>query len=615
MSPRNRPLSASRANRPGRIVPGPSLPVASLLLLMLPLLLLPAAASALIDIDFEQAYFVDPDHGVRDFCIVRPDSVYHIFYIAYDEAYLNSSGKTLGHATSMDLRHWTIHAPALLAGQGWWDAQDVWAPEVVFDQNAGRWAMMYTGVDSLKVQRACLAWSDDLFTWWKDPANPIFEPDPETYQWDPAEEWSSFRDPCLFRSGGQWMMLNTAGMPSPQYPDSRIGVSHSAVSTDLVHWTGNGPAFVHDGADGTPIWHDLESNQYLEIDGIHHLFFSEYDEQGTSHIAADAFGAWTMADRSIFDYGIAPEIDSFDTGVFIYSRYVMTLQPAFGYFESVVRIDTLSFDGYDAPDVLRPHPLERDWAVLEGSIAAGNPTWRENPVQRGDPAIGSAGNSYFGSAEFYQGPMSLIGSPGSRLGDSATGRIRSHEHVLVGDFLDFLIGGGEYPATCTFSLLDATTEEILLSATGNGNDALEARRWNIRPFQGRTVVLEIIDQETGPMGYINLDEIREIVDPVTDVGTRPPMPLILHGARPNPFNPATTISFRLDEPGAIDLEIFDARGRRVHADAAGDLPVGEHARRWNGRDASGRPLPSGVYLYRLRMNGVPAAQGRITLVK
>lgn len=70
-------------------------------------------------------------------------------------------------------------------------------------------------------------------------------------------------------------------------------------------------------------------------------------------------------------------------------------------------------------------------------------------------------------------------------------------------------------------------------------------------------------------------------------------------AWPNPFNPSTQLVFRLGAPGPARLELLDLQGRRLRLLAEGDWPAGEQARVWDGRDGSGQPLPSGVYLARL----------------
>jgi flagellar hook assembly protein FlgD len=70
--------------------------------------------------------------------------------------------------------------------------------------------------------------------------------------------------------------------------------------------------------------------------------------------------------------------------------------------------------------------------------------------------------------------------------------------------------------------------------------------------------------------------------------------------RPNPFRTMATIAYRLNEPGPVSLEVFDVTGRLVSTLREGREEPGFHRVCWNGADRSGRALPSGVYLYRLR---------------
>ncbi len=79
-----------------------------------------------------------------------------------------------------------------------------------------------------------------------------------------------------------------------------------------------------------------------------------------------------------------------------------------------------------------------------------------------------------------------------------------------------------------------------------------------------------------------------------------PEDFVLEQNFPNPFNPETAILFGLPEESAVTIKIFDLAGREVatvleHA----ELPAGRHQRVWDGRDAQGRTVGSGVYFYRL----------------
>jgi len=74
----------------------------------------------------------------------------------------------------------------------------------------------------------------------------------------------------------------------------------------------------------------------------------------------------------------------------------------------------------------------------------------------------------------------------------------------------------------------------------------------------------------------------------------------LHGAWPNPFNPATRIAFSLDVGTRVDLLVHDVSGRRIRALAGEVLDAGEHSYVWDGRDDRGRAMPSGLYFATVR---------------
>jgi hypothetical protein len=68
---------------------------------------------------------------------------------------------------------------------------------------------------------------------------------------------------------------------------------------------------------------------------------------------------------------------------------------------------------------------------------------------------------------------------------------------------------------------------------------------------------------------------------------------------PNPFNPTTTISYSLARDGHVKLHVYDATGRLVRTLVDSRMPVGDYDVTWDGRDAAGRALSSGVYLCRM----------------
>jgi len=67
---------------------------------------------------------------------------------------------------------------------------------------------------------------------------------------------------------------------------------------------------------------------------------------------------------------------------------------------------------------------------------------------------------------------------------------------------------------------------------------------------------------------------------------------------PNPFNGVTRISYQLPEGGEVRLEIYDVLGQRVRVVLDGWQEAGYHGVEWDGRDAEGTQVSSGLYIYR-----------------
>jgi len=68
---------------------------------------------------------------------------------------------------------------------------------------------------------------------------------------------------------------------------------------------------------------------------------------------------------------------------------------------------------------------------------------------------------------------------------------------------------------------------------------------------------------------------------------------------PNPFNPETEIAFNLRVEGHVRLEVFNILGQSVAVLADGYRPQGITVAHWDGRDARGAVVPTGIYFYRL----------------
>ena len=74
---------------------------------------------------------------------------------------------------------------------------------------------------------------------------------------------------------------------------------------------------------------------------------------------------------------------------------------------------------------------------------------------------------------------------------------------------------------------------------------------------------------------------------------------------PNPFNANTVLPFQAANASAnAALQIYNLQGQKIRTLLDGPLGPGFREAIWNGRDASGQIVASGVYLYRLQAGSI-----------
>jgi hypothetical protein len=88
-------------------------------------------------------------------------------------------------------------------------------------------------------------------------------------------------------------------------------------------------------------------------------------------------------------------------------------------------------------------------------------------------------------------------------------------------------------------------------------------------------------------------------DSGSGIHTAGPPKFVLFQNRPNPFNNTTQIDFGLDRGGLTLLQVYDISGKLVRTMVDREMPPGWYSRNWDGRDAKGQRVASGVYFYRL----------------
>jgi hypothetical protein len=84
---------------------------------------------------------------------------------------------------------------------------------------------------------------------------------------------------------------------------------------------------------------------------------------------------------------------------------------------------------------------------------------------------------------------------------------------------------------------------------------------------------------------------------------------------PNPFNPETTIFYELQKQSKVGLSIFNMKGQKVKTLINRTLQAGEYRTVWDGKDENGQSVSSGIYLYKLNVNGKTEGVKRCLLLK
>jgi hypothetical protein len=139
-------------------------------------------------------------------------------------------------------------------------------------------------------------------------------------------------------------------------------------------------------------------------------------------------------------------------------------------------------------------------------------------------------------------------------------------------------------------LLDESWVTITPTA-GSGNDTLSIHFEQNLDLDPRTEIINISGDGISIDVEFNQDYITDIATNMNEL----PKEYGLEQSYPNPFNPATTISFSLPKESNIILEIYDLSGQKVQTLVNTRMNAGYHNVLWNAGH-----LSSGIYLYRIR---------------
>ncbi|RLC53390.1 MAG: hypothetical protein DRI23_00385 [Candidatus Cloacimonadota bacterium] len=82
---------------------------------------------------------------------------------------------------------------------------------------------------------------------------------------------------------------------------------------------------------------------------------------------------------------------------------------------------------------------------------------------------------------------------------------------------------------------------------------------------------------------------------------------------PNPFNPATSISYSISKDGNVDLKVYNMKGQLVKTLVSENKTAGSHSIEWNGTDDSNHKVSSGLYFYKLDTSDYTSVKKMIML--
>ncbi len=157
--------------------------------------------------------------------------------------------------------------------------------------------------------------------------------------------------------------------------------------------------------------------------------------------------------------------------------------------------------------------------------------------------------------------------------------------------------GEVHASSYRIEVLDALNKLIIFSSTTSGDGGIDDI--SHEAIKGKRIRLLCIKSSSSVQGYaikeIEIYGSAKAAQGITVDKTRNiPRTFGLFQNVPNPFNPTTTIRYRLASPAAVHLDLFDIRGSRVKQLVNQYHPAGEYLIRFDGSN-----LSSGVYFYRL----------------
>jgi len=232
-----------------------------------------------------------------------------------------------------------------------------------------------------------------------------------------------------------------------------------------------------------------------------------------------------------------------------------------------------------------------------------------------------------GTSTFF---VSAVGPDGTRW-DSGAASGASVDNIVPTAPTTVAVSEGETPNAESFALLtwDESPDAdfnffAVVRGTESGFDPASA------PTIGNTTDTEFTDSDVavgqnffyrvvafdvnGNRGEFS-EEVALLVTSVDDGGNGSlPSTFALHPNFPNPFNPETKITYDLPQDSPVTLSIYNMMGQEVRKLVNETKGAGSYTVTWDGRNAAGTKIATGVYVYVLRASSFVQTR-KMTLVK
>lgn len=340
--------------------------------------------------------------------------------------------------------------------------------------------------------------------------------------------------------------------------DAPAGFMPLSFESVMVNNAGVVPTHIHDGG--------------FEI--IPPIYYGDVDLNGVvqafdaAQILRSLVGEIDLNDQQIRNANVSSDttVSALDASLVL--RYVAQL------------IDDLPYDTTDTFFALG------DIQMYDGEMAPGQAI--------GVPLVLSNGDNIYGFEAVFSYDPEMLTYTGVTWFD-ALDDFMKFDHFQLGQIV--LAGAGSFPGDQA-ALLAQLNFEVTADPSADATIiALDQLRWN-----ENMPVSDVAQAEY--VVTLGIEDDTRMVQPV------------LYQNHPNPFNPATTISFAipLDVP-KVTLRLYNTAGQLVRTLVDGSRTAGSHRVVWDGRNDRQEAVSSGIYFYRLDAGGQFVDQRKMILMK